>query len=56
MRSTGEVMGIDRDFTVAYAKAQIAAGQRLPTSGKVFISVRDSDKLREGRRQAVPMS
>ena len=44
MRSTGEVMGIDRDFTVAYAKAQIAAGQRLPTSGKVFISVRDSDK------------
>ena len=44
MRSTGEVMGIDRDFNVAYAKAQIAAGQRLPTSGKVFISVRDSDK------------
>ena len=44
MRSTGEVMGIDKDFTKAYAKAQIAAGQRLPTSGKVFISVRDSDK------------
>ena len=44
MRSTGDVMGIDRDFNVAYAKAQIAAGQRLPTSGKVFISVRDSDK------------
>ena len=37
-------MGIDKDFTKAYAKAQIAAGQRLPTSGKVFISVRDSDK------------
>ena len=44
MRSTGEVMGIDKDFTKAYAKAQIAAGQRLPTKGKVFISVRDSDK------------
>ena len=44
MRSTGEVMGIDKDFTKAYAKAQIAAGQRLPTEGKVFISVRDSDK------------
>ena len=36
--------GIDKDFTKAYAKAQIAAGQRLPTEGKVFISVRDSDK------------
>ena len=44
MRSTGEVMGIDRDFSRAYCKAQLAAGQRLPTSGKVFISVRDSDK------------
>eukprot|EP00740_Mantoniella_antarctica_P007677 CAMPEP_0181365288 /NCGR_PEP_ID=MMETSP1106-20121128/9970_1 /TAXON_ID=81844 /ORGANISM="Mantoniella antarctica, Strain SL-175" /LENGTH=1142 /DNA_ID=CAMNT_0023480319 /DNA_START=206 /DNA_END=3634 /DNA_ORIENTATION=- len=44
MRSTGEVMGIDKDFTKAYAKAQIAAGQRLPTKGKVFISVRDGDK------------
>jgi carbamoyl-phosphate synthase large subunit len=44
MRSTGEVMGIDKDFTKAYAKAQLAAGQRLPTKGKVFISVRDSDK------------
>lgn len=44
MRSTGEVMGIDKDFTKAYCKAQIAAGQALPTSGKVFISVRDSDK------------
>merc|ERR1712216_964652 len=44
MRSTGEVMGIDKDFTKAYCKAQIAAGQALPTSGKVFISVRDGDK------------
>jgi carbamoyl-phosphate synthase large subunit len=44
MRSTGEVMGIDKDFTVAYCKAQIAAGQRIPTSGTVFVSVRDFDK------------
>jgi carbamoyl-phosphate synthase large subunit len=45
MRSTGEVMGIDKDFVRAYAKAQLAAGQRLPTNGgKVFISVRDGDK------------
>ena len=44
MRSTGEVMGIDTDFPMAYAKAQLAAGQRLPLSGTVFISVRDADK------------
>jgi carbamoyl-phosphate synthase large subunit len=44
MRSTGEVMGIDRDFPLAYAKAQIAAGTVLPTKGAVFISVRDDDK------------
>jgi carbamoyl-phosphate synthase large subunit len=44
MRSTGEVMGIDRDFAVAFGKSQIAAGQTLPTSGTVFVSVRDSDK------------
>ena len=44
MRSTGEVMGIDADFPMAYAKAQLAAGQRLPRSGTVFISVRDADK------------
>ncbi len=44
MRSTGEVMGIDADFPMAYAKAQMAAGQRLPLSGTVFISVRDADK------------
>ena len=46
MRSTGEVMGIDRDFAVAFAKGQIGAGQTLPTGGKVFISVRDADKDR----------
>ena len=44
MRSTGEVMGIDRTFGLAFAKSQIAAGDRLPTSGMVFISVADRDK------------
>jgi carbamoyl-phosphate synthase large subunit len=44
MKSTGEVMGIDVDFARAFAKAQIGAGQTLPTSGTVFISVRNSDK------------
>jgi carbamoyl-phosphate synthase large subunit len=44
MKSTGEVMGIDRDFGRAFAKSQLAAGVRLPLSGTVFISVRDHDK------------
>jgi carbamoyl-phosphate synthase large subunit len=44
MRSTGEVMGADRSLPVAFAKAQMAAGLPLPTSGKVFLSVRESDK------------
>ncbi len=44
MKSTGEVMGIDKDFAAAFAKSQIAAGTNLPTSGTVFISVRDDDK------------
>ncbi|CAD7695811.1 unnamed protein product [Ostreobium quekettii] len=44
MRSTGEVMGIDMEFDRAYAKAQIAAGQRLPLSGTVFVSMRDNLK------------
>src|SRR4051794_21710711 len=44
MRSTGEVMGIDRTFGLAFAKSQMAAGDRLPTSGMVFISVADRDK------------
>ncbi len=44
MRSTGEVMGVDADLGVAYAKSQMAAQPPLPTSGNVFISVRDSDK------------
>jgi carbamoyl-phosphate synthase large subunit len=45
MRSTGEVMGIDVDFGRAYAKAELAAGQKLPLSGKVFVSTSDRDKL-----------
>jgi len=44
MKSTGEVMGIDTDFGRAFAKAQMAAGQTLPSKGKVFISVSDADK------------
>jgi len=44
MRSTGEVMGISSTFGLAFAKAQMAAGQRLPQSGVVFISVNDHDK------------
>ena len=44
MRSTGEVMGIDRSFEVAFAKSQLGAGSRPPTSGAVFVSVRDVDK------------
>ncbi|MDI6795573.1 MAG: carbamoyl-phosphate synthase large subunit [Desulfatibacillaceae bacterium] len=44
MKSTGEVMGIDKDFGPAFAKAQLAAGQKLVTSGTVFVSVADEDK------------
>jgi carbamoyl-phosphate synthase large subunit len=44
MRSTGEVMGADRSLPIAFAKAQMAAGVTLPTSGNVFLSLRDSDK------------
>jgi carbamoyl-phosphate synthase large subunit len=44
MKSTGEVMGIDTDLGLAYAKSQMAAPPPLPKSGKVFISVKDSDK------------
>ena len=44
MRSTGEVMGIDSSVGMAFLKSQIAAGGRLPTSGNVFVSVRDEDK------------
>ncbi|TCQ07454.1 carbamoyl-phosphate synthase large subunit [Sphingomonas sp. PP-CC-3A-396] len=44
MKSTGEVMGIDPDFTIAFAKAQLGAGTILPTKGNVFVSVKDGDK------------
>ena len=44
MKSTGEVMGIDKNFPVAYIKSQIAAGNNLPLKGSVFVSVRDEDK------------
>ena len=44
MRSTGEVMGLDSDLGVAYAKAQMAANSPLPLSGKVFISIADAHK------------
>ena len=46
MRSTGEVMGIDRTFEIAFAKSQIGGGARLPRAGTVFVSVRDADKER----------
>ena len=51
MRSTGEVMGLDKTFAKAYAKAAIAAGQRLPESGNVFISMMDKHK-----DEAVPIA
>ena len=44
MKSTGEVMGLDRDFPRAYAKAQLGAGLALPVSGTAFLSVRERDK------------
>ncbi|WP_333655563.1 carbamoyl-phosphate synthase large subunit [Dissulfurispira sp.] len=44
MKSTGEVMGIDKDFGLAYAKAQAASNNKIPTYGKIFISVKDKDK------------
>ncbi|CAN7222938.1 carbamoyl-phosphate synthase large subunit [Rhizobium sp. LjRoot254] len=46
MRSTGEVIGLDTDFALAFAKAQLGAGVELPRSGTVFVSVRDDDKQR----------
>ncbi len=46
MRSTGEVIGLDRSFDVAFAKSQLGAGSKVPTSGTIFISVRDTDKPR----------
>jgi carbamoyl-phosphate synthase large subunit len=48
MKSTGEVMGVADNFGEAFAKAQVAAGQKLPTQGTVFISVTDHDKAQVG--------
>jgi len=45
MKSTGEVMGVGDTFGEAFVKSQLAAGVRMPTGGKAFISVRDGDKL-----------
>ena len=44
MRSTGEVMGLDKSYDMAFAKSQIGAGMRMPQAGTVFISVKDADK------------
>ncbi|MEO1207029.1 MAG: carbamoyl-phosphate synthase large subunit [Pseudomonadota bacterium] len=44
MRSTGEVMGIDTDFAMAFGKAQLGAGQVLPMAGRVFVSMKEADK------------
>ncbi|MBX3513069.1 MAG: carbamoyl-phosphate synthase large subunit [Xanthobacteraceae bacterium] len=46
MRSTGEVMGLDKDYAVAFAKSQLGGGTQLPRKGTVFVSVKDSDKAR----------
>jgi carbamoyl-phosphate synthase large subunit len=51
MKSTGEVMGIDREFGLAFAKAAMGAGLNLPRHGRVFLSVKDSDK-----RKALPVA
>ncbi len=46
MKSTGEVMGLDRDYNVAFVKSQLGGGSRLPRKGTVFVSVKDADKPR----------
>ena len=46
MRSTGEVMGLDLDYSIAFAKSQLGGGAAMPKSGTVFISVKDEDKPR----------
>ncbi|MCE5973860.1 carbamoyl-phosphate synthase large subunit [Sinirhodobacter sp. WL0062] len=58
MRSTGEVMGWDRNFPRAFLKAQLGAGTNLPEEGRVFLSVKDSDKsaeLAEAARELIAM-
>ncbi len=44
MRSTGEVMGLDRDYAIAFAKSQLGAGSKVPMEGTAFVSVKDADK------------
>jgi carbamoyl-phosphate synthase large subunit len=46
MRSTGEVIGLDRDYAVAFAKSQLGGGTSVPTGGTVFVSVKEGDKAR----------
>jgi carbamoyl-phosphate synthase large subunit len=46
MRSTGEVIGLDRDYAIAFAKSQLGAGAKVPVEGTAFISVKDADKPR----------
>ena len=48
MRSTGEVMGIDKDLGVAFEKSYLAAGLKLPKAGRGFISVKNTDKRDDG--------
>src|SRR5688572_23700581 len=57
MRSTGEVMGLDADLGIAYAKSQMAANSPLPTKGRVFISVSDAHKndVPEGAKQFIDL-
>jgi carbamoyl-phosphate synthase large subunit len=57
MKSTGEVMGIDRDFATAFAKSQLGGGTVLPMSGTAFVSVKDGDKpvIAEGVRGLIDM-
>src|SRR6202012_2461289 len=45
-RSRGEVIGLDRSFEIAFAKSQLGGGTKVPTSGTVFVSVRETDKPR----------
>ena len=47
MKSTGEVMGFDKDFGMAFAKSQIASANSLPKEGLAFISLKDSIKMKE---------
>jgi carbamoyl-phosphate synthase large subunit len=57
MKSTGEVMGLDKTFAIAFAKSQLGAGTILPQSGVVFISVKDTDKqvILPGARKLVEL-